>query len=269
MRLATAPGNAPTSWCSLRTAVFFGIKHNDYSAEALETALAQNPRVLVNSWGWNIDNQSMDSLHQADPNLYNELQDVERILTDATIDGVMVIFAAGNGHRMFPASMPEALAVGGVTVDGDGSLKASSYASSFTSQLYPDRRVPDVCGIVGESGTSPMKGHIMLPVPNGCELEGTNLPASHQSKGWGIFSGTSAAAPQVAGIAALMLSVNPNLTPAEIRAILEDTARDVSHGTTALGDTAQTGPDLATGAGFVNAFEACLRVEQLLGPPPP
>ena len=243
--------------------LFFGIKHDDFSAEALETSLDQTPRIMINSWGWNVDDRSIEDWRQANPNLHNELRDVERILNDAVDDGILVIFAAGNGHRMFPASMPRVLAVGGTTVEASGELKASSYASSFRSILFPGRAVPDLCGVVGESkpgGSLP--GHIMLPVPNGSQLEGENLPANKSNKGWGIFSGTSAATPQVGGIAALMLSIDPNLSPDDIRNILSDTARDVSRGKTSLGDEAAVGRDLATGAGFVDAFAACMQVQQ-------
>ena len=243
---------------------FFGIKHDDYSADALETSLAQNPHVIVNSWGWDIDHESMDQLRVADPNLYNELRDVEQIIADAIDDGVTVIFAGGNGHRAFPACMPEVIAVGGVTVEANGNLKASNYASSFDSQLYPGRHVPDFCGIVGESSNAPMRGHIMLPVPRGSNLEGDNLPNSKSNKGWGIFSGTSAAAPQVAGVVALMLSVDPNLSPSDIKDILSDTTTDVLRGSSAHGEHAHLGYDAATGSGFVNAFEACLRVNQTM-----
>ena len=92
------------------------------------------------------------------------------------------------------------------------------------------------------------------------------MPGVSKNLGWGIFSGTSAAAPQVAGIVALMLSVNPQLTLANVREILSDTARDVERGTTGLGDTAGPGHDLATGAGFVDAFAACSHAFQLLNP---
>jgi subtilisin family serine protease len=246
---------------------FFGVKHADYAAQALETCLAQKPRIVTNSWGWDIDNQSLDELRQKDPNQHNELRDVANIIADALADGVAMIFSAGNGQRPFPACLPEVIAAGGVTVGADGGLQASSYASSFVSKLYPGRRVPDFCGVVGEYNDSkPMKGHIMLPVPNGSKLEGENLPASGQNRGWGVFSGTSAAAPQIAGIAALMLSVSPTLKPADIKAILAATARDVEHGSTAMEDEAQPGVDLATGSGIVDAFAACLRVRQLLGP---
>lgn len=244
--------------------VFFGIKHDDYSAEALETSLAQNPKVITNSWGWDIDNQSLNDLKIDDPNLYNELVDVERIIKDAIASGVSVVFSAGNGHRAFPGCMPDVISVGGTSVNAVGDLSASSYASSFVSKFYPSRNTPDFCGIVGEFGSHPMKGHIMLPVPNGCELEGDNMPPTQSNKGWGIFSGTSAAAPQIAGVIALVLSVNPHLTPSEIKGILASTATDVVKGTTAHGETATAGRDLATGSGLVNALNACLRAQQLL-----
>jgi subtilisin family serine protease len=244
---------------------FFGVKHDDYSAEALETALSLSPHISVSSWGWDIDYKSPAQLQIDDSNLFNEVRDIEQIIADAVDDGVTMIFASGNGHKAFPGCMPEVFSIGGTTVEQSGNLKASNYASSFSSSFYPGRNVPDFCGVVGEANPgSPLKGHIMLPVPNGCELEGSNLPLSSKNKGWGIFSGTSAAAPQIAGVAALMLSINPSLKPNDLRQIIEDTAVDVSRGLSAMGDAAHSGHDLATGSGFVNAFEACLRAEQLI-----
>lgn len=249
---------------------FIGVKHNDYSAEAIETALEQNPHIITNSWCWDVDMQSKAELQIANPNLFNELRDMENIINDAIDDGIVVIFAAGNGHYAFPASMPEVLAVGGTSVAADGSLSASSYASSYRSEMFPGRAVPDVCAVVGEyDHTPPMKGHIMLPVPNGSDLEGSNMPQTHSSKGWGIFSGTSAAAPQIAGVVALMLSVNPDLEPGQVKSILSDTTVDVSQGDTMLGDEAATGYDHATGAGFVDAFAACLQAERVISGPEP
>lgn len=66
----------------------------------------------------------------------------------------------------------------------------------------------------------------------------------------GIFGGTSASAPHVAGAAALLLSANPNLTANQIQQILEESAVD-------LGDT---GKDNKYGAGRIDVYEAVKRV---------
>lgn len=63
--------------------------------------------------------------------------------------------------------------------------------------------------------------------------------------GW---SGNSFAGPHTAGVIALMLEANPELTPWQVREILIDTARDVE----------APGPDMQTGAGVLDAFRAVL-----------
>ncbi|MEL7471788.1 MAG: S8 family serine peptidase [Planctomycetota bacterium] len=61
-------------------------------------------------------------------------------------------------------------------------------------------------------------------------------------------SGTSMASPNVAGVVALMLDANPNLTPTEVRTILETTAEDLG----------PAGWDPGFGHGRVNAYAAVL-----------
>lgn len=63
------------------------------------------------------------------------------------------------------------------------------------------------------------------------------------------FDGTSAAAPNVAGVASLVWSANPSLTAAQVRDILATTAYDLGH----------PGYDLVTGHGLVNADAAVRR----------
>jgi subtilisin family serine protease len=60
------------------------------------------------------------------------------------------------------------------------------------------------------------------------------------------FFGTSASAPHAAAVAALLLDVNPLLSPAEVTAALARTALD----------RGAAGPDLTFGAGLVDAFAA-------------
>ncbi|OGR84511.1 MAG: hypothetical protein A2901_02775 [Elusimicrobia bacterium RIFCSPLOWO2_01_FULL_54_10] len=72
------------------------------------------------------------------------------------------------------------------------------------------------------------------------------------------FGGTSGAAPHVTGIASLLLSLEPRLTPSRIRSILVQTASDVD----------PPGYDTLTGFGLVNAFRAVRAIPGALIPPP-
>jgi hypothetical protein len=224
---------------------------------AINTAMGSTPKpqILTNSWGYDVDRPGQS--------LPNWLKPLEAAVANAVASGVVVCFAAGNGHFAFPGSHPEVISVGGVHVNYPAlSLEASSYASSFASSFYPGRKVPDICGltgkrvVIGGDGKAPS---LMLPVQAGANLDGIAPSTGSSSDGWGLFSGTSAACPQVAGVCALMLEKDPTLTPAALKQKLIDGARDVTQGQTAMGDTAVAGNDLATGAGLVDAKWAYLR----------
>ena len=213
------------------------------------------PRVITNSWGYSVDTGG--------GSIPNWLKPLEAAVANAVAQGIVVCFSAGNGHYAFPGSHPDVISVGGVHVNfPDLSLEASSYASSFVSSFYPGRRVPDVCGLTGKRVTISGGGYapsLMLPVQEGSDLDGVTPSTGAGNDGWGIFSGTSAACPQVAGICTLMLEKNPTLTPAQVKDKLIKSARDVKAGQSAMGDVAGTGNDLATGAGLADAKWAYLQ----------
>ncbi|MDM5176402.1 S8 family serine peptidase [Massilia sp. DJPM01] len=227
--------------------------------EGFQEALKHKPHVITVSMCYDLrDNDGVSELKE----LPNGLKALEAEIQAAIASGIVVVFSAGNGHYAFPASMPEVLCVGGTFVAEDGAMKASDYASAFTSAIYSGRHVPDVCGLVG---MLPNADYIMLPVPPGAEIDTGN--AEHDGTtagdGWAVFSGTSASAPQIAAVCALLLQKNPKLTPAEIKALLVRTAIDVREGSASpasdpegLGIKAGPGIDGATGAGLVDAFAA-------------
>jgi len=77
---------------------------------------------------------------------------------------------------------------------------------------------------------------------------GNGTTTTADGGGYSSFSGTSGATPHVAGTAALLLGVNPNLTPSDISMILQTTAVDKG----------VPGKDPRYGAGRIDAYQAYL-----------
>jgi len=225
------------------------------STGAFNAAVALNPDIITCSWGSSIKYPPLSAARQI----------LAAAVSAAWASGIIVIFSAGNGHWGFPGQHPSVISAGGVFMDQNENLKASDYASGFMSNIYPNRRVPDLSGLVG---MSPGASYIMMPVEPGDQIDsgragGTHPPKDETTKtdGWAAFSGTSAAAPQLAGTAALMKQACHKLTPAQIRDIMMKTARDVTTGHCSSdtgSNPATTGPDLATGNGLVDAHKAVL-----------
>jgi subtilisin family serine protease len=253
------------------SATFIGVKLDNEAdprsgasvLEGLQEALKHDPHVISVSLGYDLRAAGNAPLS----NLPNSLVALEAEIQAAVKRGIVVVFAAGNGHYAFPGQMPDVISAGGVFVDQGGAMSASDYASAFTSRIYSGRSVPDVCGLVG---LLPHANYLALPIPPGCKLDrdGAAFDGTLAADGWGVFSGTSAAAPQLAGLCALLLQANPNLSPSDIKAILRRTARDVRTGRAnpasdenGLGVAAGVGEDGATGAGLADAFAA---LKQLL-----
>jgi len=219
---------------------------------ALEIAGEQNPCVISCSWGWE---------HE------QNYPGIENVLRDLVEDGHIVVFAAGNGTlRAWPASMPEVISVGGVYADEHDALQASNYASGFRSDRYQDRLVPDVCGLCGQQ---PSGVYIPLPCPPGSradlDLDGPfpEGDGTAPGDGWCVMSGTSSAAPQVAGVLALMSararSLSRALTAEQARQLLQQSAKEITKGTNAFGLPSTGRPNVATGYGLVQAAAAvCL-----------
>jgi subtilisin family serine protease len=217
---------------------------------------ALSPRIMTNSWGGDGEYPPPGGPEQADLAFAAEVQ-------DAIDNGILVIFSAGNGQFSIEPQIPGVLAAGGVYIDQNGQMRASDYASGYKSPWF-DVVVPSVCGLVG---MQPRAQYLMLPVQPGCELdrsesvfdEGEAGDGTNDQDGWAMFSGTSAAAPQAAGAAALVLSAKPKLKPAQVITALSKTASDVVVGRSfpqRFNEQAAPGFDNATGWGLINAAAA-------------
>lgn len=108
------------------------------------------------------------------------------------------VFSAGalNDSMLSPANSPYVLAAGAADVGADGSTAGTLEYFSSRGPTVDGRPKPDLTGWDGVSS---------YPYPGG-------------------FYGTSAAAPNVAGAAALVASANPGLDAAQIQAFLEQRA---------------------------------------------
>ena len=215
-------------------------------------------RIITNSWGGD------GPFPPFGPPDEFELAWAAEIL-DAIEQGMLVVFSAGNGQFSIEPQVPGVLAAGGTFLDPTGNLRASDYTSGYASPWFDDVNVPTASGLVG---MRPRAQYIMLPVQPDCELDREESepdppvdPSSDgtlHNDGWALFSGTSAAAPQLAGVAALILGVKPQLSPAQVIEALTKTAVDITAGSChpRFNNPATSGSDLATGTGLVDAAAA-------------
>lgn len=188
-------------------------------AEGIQWALDNGADILSNSW----------SFRDVPCNFTNI--DIENALQNAVDNGrndngAVVVFSSGNtgGCVEYPARSPNVISVG--AIDNRGNLYNYSSRGPELDLVAPSGfRFGDV----GVRTIDRMGG--------AGDVAGNYRPD---------FDGTSASCPVVSGAAALVLSVNPNLTQQEVRDILTSTATDMG----------VNGFDNNFGFGRVNAFLA-------------
>jgi subtilisin family serine protease len=205
--------------------------------------------IISCSWGW--DREQIFPILQA--SLLSIIQ-----------EGKIVLFAAGNGQYSWPGSEPDVISVGGVYSDAAGALEASKYASGYMSGMFPNRRIPDVCGLCGQP---PKAIYIMMPTQPANTMDKKNsggpFPDGDETAandGWVGASGTSSATPQIAGIVALMVqkarAKGVPVTIATTRAALEASSVSITAGRNAMGFPSVGRPNTAVGFGLVDATAA-------------
>ncbi|MEO1569439.1 MAG: S8 family serine peptidase [Pseudomonadota bacterium] len=232
--------------------------------EGLQAAMLHNPQIISVSLGYDLCPTDINGRRTSDMHLTvlpNSLRALEAEIRAIASTDTIIVFSAGNGHVAFPGMMPEVISAGGVYVDQMGNMRASDYASAFASKIYPGRNVPDASGLVGLANNG--ASYIMLPVQPSCETDRQTSDGTATDDGWAVISGTSAAAPQLAGAIALLLEKNPTLTADDIRSVFERSSRDVVHGSANAASNENNGgmpaapvSDRATGSGLINIVDA-------------
>ncbi|HET9032001.1 MAG TPA: S8 family serine peptidase [Dokdonella sp.] len=191
------------------------------------------PDVISNSWGCPIDEGCTAG---------TEVQAAIENLVDG---GIVFVAAAGNDgsscSTIFdaPATYDASFTI--------GSMTQSDTMSSFSS------RGP-VSALVG------VKPDVIAP---GSSVRSINRTSD---SAYTTMSGTSMATPHVAGVVALIMSVNPSLrgNPARVEQILRDTAIPLTSTTQVCGGIpATTFPNPVQGTGRVDAWNAFLVAEKI------
>ena len=118
-------------------------------------------------------------------------------LAYAASRNVITVSAAGNSSLSSPGTPAYYATQYGLSV---GAVDSSRTIASFSNR----------------AGTNSSMQHVMAP--------GVNVYSTVPGNGYASYSGTSMAAPHVAGVVALMLGANPNLTHAQVRSILTSSA---------------------------------------------
>lgn len=138
---------------------------------------------------------------------------IQSAINHALAAGAVVVVSAGNDNTNLsttpfnPASCSGVITVAATTRTG-GRASYSNYGTIVKIAAPGGNTPPSSSGIL-----SAVNSGITTPIAS---------PAGDTYK---YYQGTSMAAPHVAGIASLILSVNPNFTPAQVLSRIQSTAR--------------------------------------------
>lgn len=177
---------------------------------------------------------------------------------NGTPDGSINSFGCGSkvlsvGSYTSRTSAPY---IGNGNYTGGGTVGAISSFSSY-GELADGRQLPDICA-PGQQIVSSISQYYYESQKMGDKVNALSTEFDHTSA-YFPFQGTSMATPFAAGVVALMLEANPEMTSQEMLAIL----RDKQYATT---DAQTNGADFKRwGAGKINAFKAVKRAIGAIG----
>ncbi|MDR2292398.1 MAG: S8 family serine peptidase [Prevotellaceae bacterium] len=208
----------------------------DWAANSIQWAQQNGADVISNSWGGS-------SPYTPLTNAINTA-----INSGRNGKGCVVVFATGNDNASsvsYPASLSSVIAVGANTRNGQRA-DFSNYGTMLDI-VAPgvDIYTTDIQGSAGYNTSSGTAGDY-----------------------YANFGGTSAACPHVAGVAALILSIRPDLTQAQVRQAIESTCTKLSGYSFSTNSNHPNGTwNSQVGHGLVNAYAALQAVTPAISGP--
>jgi hypothetical protein len=239
--------NHPLNRHGIACAGMIGAQHNNIGIKGMNPHvtlvpinITENHKITTNfdvskAFFWAAQDGNIDVISNS-YELFNTTQDVIDAIQFARVQGrggkgCSIVFSTGNRRLLspavlFPANQPGVITVGGLLKTGEW----------FNLSLEGPE--VDVMAFADEVATTDRMGALGYSDGMNKDLKDANYINT--------FRGTSAAAPQVAAIASLVLQVNPDLTEAQVLQIIQQTATDMG----------PVGRDDRYGYGRANANEA-------------
>ncbi|MBL4660758.1 MAG: S8 family serine peptidase [Alcanivoracaceae bacterium] len=195
--------------------------------------VSKAPHIINNSWGCDFS----EGCIQPDA--------LESVVNNVVAAGILVVASAGNsGPGCNSINTPIAIYNKSLTI---GSTTSSDTISSFSSQ-----------GAITVDGSNRIKPDLVAP--------GSSVRSADVNGGYVSFSGTSMAAPHVAGVAALMISANPAMAgkPKILKHILLRSSIAKTSQQTCSGILGSQRPNNTYGWGRLDALAAVNQIKDII-----
>lgn len=221
--------------------------HTSNSIAAFQWALNPDANPLTT-------NDMPDAINNSwfDPDITDECSGIYKTTFDVLeAAGIAVVFSAGNaGPNVSTITKPKNINTNETNVFCVANINGTLYTGGNNSPITSSSsRGPSLCG---GTGSLLIKPEVSAP--------GTNVRSSGSATGYTSLTGTSMAAPHVAGAVALLKQAFPNLTGRQILEALYYTAKDLG----------TAGEDNTYGMGLIDVYAAFLSLgTQDLTPPDP
>jgi serine protease AprX len=228
-----AAGASPDLTGAAPTAPIVSIKVMDKNGQAYTSD-------VISACQWILDNKAKYNIRVANFSLHSSFSTnfyrdpLDRAVEKLWFSNVVVVAAAGNygtasgpsGVKYSPGNDPFVITVGALDLGGSPSIRDDSVAPfSAYGYTYDGFYKPEIAAA----------GRYMVgPIPAGSAIavaKAGNMVGSDRVQ----LSGTSFAAPVVAGTVAQMLARHPNMTPDQVKGALMQTARKVRNNPKAAG----------------------------------
>lgn len=150
-----------------------------------------------------------------------ETDDIARAIVYAALNGAKVLNFSFGDNYMSPImrdAVALAYSLGCVMVSsaGNSNMQIEHFPSDF----------PEVICVAGSDKEGERYGYSNYGAAIDLTAPGRNVLTTQRDNNYKYVDGTSIAAPHVSAAAAMLLELRPDLTPAEVRGVLQATAQD-------------------------------------------